>query len=170
VSVADVMSENVVTCRPFDTLLDATRAMLDAGAECVAVVAGDGSQRVVGALTYRDVVTAAAHDGRPLAEIQVRAALCSTPTLCESPALCAPEDSLTSTLERMRAHGRRHLAVADREGRLCGVVSLQDIATAVTRKGASEALPSQLQVCRTLAESGRAGGGTTPLRRAGGSE
>ena len=141
-TVERCMTADVQTCRPFDCLLDAARRMMDEGLGCLPVVAGDGSGRVVGMLTDRDVSMAAARDGDALRELQVRSAM------TVSVQSCAAHDSVSSVLEKMSAHGVSRLPVLDRNGRLRGLISLTDLAQAATR----EQEPTvHADVCRAVA-------------------
>jgi CBS domain-containing protein len=53
------------------TLSEAAEMMWDHDCGCLPVTAGDGSQRVVGMITDRDVRVAAQFHGKPLREIRV---------------------------------------------------------------------------------------------------
>jgi CBS domain-containing protein len=144
VSVRALMSTDVATCRPFDSLGDAAERMLRAGVGCLPVVAADGSQRVVGMLSDRDVSLAAARELRELSELSVRSAMTPGAVTCE------PSESLSQALERMREKGVRRLPVVD-HGQLVGLLSRADIARAVAEKRADLELPDALEICRALA-------------------
>ena len=57
--VEDLMTRSVGTCRPTDTLSSAAQLMWERDCGCVPVVSDDGSNRVVGMLTDRDICMAA---------------------------------------------------------------------------------------------------------------
>lgn len=147
-SVGALMSIDVATCRPFDSLADAARRMLTTGVGCLPVVAADDSQRVVGMLSDRDVSLAAARELRELSELRVRSAMTPGAVTCE------PSESISQALERMRARGVRRLPVVDRAGRLVGLLSRTDIARAVAEKRADVDLPDALEICQALATRG----------------
>ena len=145
-TVEKAMTQVVATCQPLDRLLDAAVAMIRDDVTALPVVAGDGSARAIGMLADRDVAMAAASDVRPLAEIQVRAAMTGLPPSC------APGDSLDSALAQMREHGVRRLAVVGDRGQLVGLISLSDVALAVTRGGLAGSSHAVHAVCQTLAD------------------
>jgi CBS domain-containing protein len=125
--VEDVMSRDVKTCRPGDTLESAARAMWEYELGCLPVL--DDHGRLAGMLTDRDIcMTACVHDAG-LSELTVEAALREDPVSGEVWS-CGPDDSLRAAAATMREYKVHRLPVVDREGRLVGLVSLSDLARA----------------------------------------
>ncbi len=124
--IADLMTRHVMTCAPEDPLNRAAELMWNYDCGCVPVV--DGERRVVGILTDRDVCMAAWTQGRPIQEIEVRAAMANEVYACLS------DDTIAEAEEIMRQHRVRRLPVVDVEGRLVGIVSLNDIARESARQ------------------------------------
>lgn len=118
--VKDVMSDEVLTARPDETLEQAVARMRDRACGCVPVT--DAGDRVIGILTDRDALMAALRAGKPLAEVPVAGAY-SAPAVC-----CDAADSLERAETLMRVNHVRRLPVVDSDRRLVGILSLTDLA------------------------------------------
>jgi CBS domain-containing protein len=149
VDVEHLMTHVVATCHPFDKLLDAAERLDREDLGCLPVVAGDGSDRLVGLLTDRDVSIAAARAQGVLEGLQVREAMGGAPVSCSA------RDSVLQVLERMGEHAIRRLPVTDRDGRLIGLISLADIALAVAHGEEGASQESRRGICRALARRSR---------------
>jgi CBS domain-containing protein len=124
--VSHMMSRNVETCRPKDSLAFAAGKMWDRDIGCLPVVDEDG--RVVGTVTDRDVCMAAYTQGRPLDAMYVESAM------ARNTYFCAPGDRVEDAVAAMRAHQVRRLPVVDPGGHLVGIVSLGDVALESARE------------------------------------
>jgi CBS domain-containing protein len=120
--VQDLMSRAVRTCSPRDTLERPAQSMWDSDIGAVPVV-NDGN-RVVGMLTDRDICMAAYTQGQPLHTIRVDRAM------ARHVVSCRPDDEIATAQKLMQCHQVRRLPVVDRQGRLVGVLSLNDLARA----------------------------------------
>jgi CBS domain-containing protein len=120
--IRDVMTTNVKTCRPSDSLDAAAQLMWEADCGCVPVV--DAGERVVGMITDRDVAMAAFFQGVPLRSSAVKTAMAATVLACR------PDDDVSVAAETMRANRVRRLPVIDERDVLVGIVSLNDLARA----------------------------------------
>ena len=118
--VKDLMAIDVKTCAAFNTLNTAAQTMWDNDIGCVPVV--DNDRRVIGMVTDRDVCMAAYIQGVPLTGSPV------TSAMSKQVFSCAPDDDIGSAEKLMREKQVRRLAVVDAQGRLAGVISLNDIA------------------------------------------
>ena len=120
--VAEVMTRTVATCREGETLDRAARLMWERRVGCLPVI--DEARRPLGVITDRDVCMGAYTQGRRLEEIPVAVAMSRPALTC----------SVTATVEQaerlMCEHALRRLVVVDREERVCGLLSLDDIARA----------------------------------------
>ena len=125
--VKDLMATDVKFCATHNTLNTAAQNMWDNDIGCVPVV--DKDHRVVGMLTDRDVCMAAYIQGVPLMGSLV------TSAMSKQVFSCAPDDDIASAEKLMREKQVRRLAVIDAQGRLAGIISLNDIA----REGEREA-------------------------------
>ena len=118
--VSELMIRDVATCLATDSLNRAAQTMWERRCGSVPVV--DGSERVVGMVTDRDVSMAAYTQGRRLDDIAVTLVMSHPVWTCPASATAEEAESL------MMAHGVHRLVVVDPDGRLAGVVSLDDIA------------------------------------------
>lgn len=135
--VRDVMIDDAATCGPNDSLHRAAELMWDHDCGFVPVVEG---HRLVGVLTDRDACMAAYTKGRPLARIRV------ADVMARDLETTTPDEDLAQAQRRMAASRVRRLPVV-LDGRLVGVVSLNDVARAA--RGRED--PVALEVGRTLA-------------------
>lgn len=125
--VRDLMTTNVRSCHPDDDLTVPGRIMWESDCGCVPVV--DLAQRPVGVITDRDVCMAAYFHGRALKNIPVEQAMSRDVVACE------PSDEAGAAERLMQSHQVRRLLVLDTQGRLVGIVSLNDLATRTQLRG-----------------------------------
>ncbi len=120
--VRDLMTRNVHHCGPGQPASDAARAMWDFDIGCVPVV--DAQWQPLGMITDRDICMATYTRGRPPSDIRVIDAM--------SPEIftCAESDTLATAERIMRERQVRRLPVVDEQGKLVGLLSLNDIALA----------------------------------------
>jgi len=144
--VSELMTRDVVSCKMDHPLSCSAKIMWDHDCGCVPIV--DDEQRVVGMITDRDICMGALSRGQPLHEIHVGHAATTS-------VICVPQDASLETAEAlMRKHQIRRLPVVDRESKLVGIVSMNDIARhmeATTTR--SNALSGDL-IAQTLAAIG----------------
>ena len=141
--IQELMSRNVLTCREGDSLERAANLMWDGDVGAVPVV--DAEARVVGMITDRDICMAAYTQGCRLADRSVHSAMSRDVITCSS------TDSASLAEEQMRRKQVRRLPVVD-DGRLVGIVSLNDLALAAgNRKGAKASRISLEEVATSLA-------------------
>ncbi len=115
----DIMTEAVELIGPDDTLQAAARRMRDIDTGFLPVADGE---RLVGALTDRDITIRAVAEGRDPASTLVREAMSDAP-------LYVYEDQEPDDAAALMAEMQiRRLPVVDRQNRLVGVVSLGDLA------------------------------------------
>jgi CBS-domain-containing membrane protein len=127
-TVEQLMTKEVRTCGPRDTLAAAAHQMWDG--DCGALPVVDGAERrVVGIITDRDICMAGCLDGRPLGQIPVEGVM-SRAVKC-----CDPGDELETAEAVMRSARVRRLPVVDASGQILGMLSLADIAREAGRKG-----------------------------------
>jgi len=133
--VEQLMTQDVRTCRPGDSLSAAAQLMWDGDCGCIPVVSDDGSKRVIGMVTDRDVCMATHFRGRAPREVSVDEAM-STGVR----AVGASED-LADAKAIMREAQVRRLPVVDEDQQLMGVLSLADLAQEADRKRKSKQSP-----------------------------
>jgi CBS domain-containing protein len=123
--VHELMTRNVATCTSRDSLAHAAQLMWDRDCGVVPVVDAHGC--AVGILTDRDVCMAAWTKGRPLSALRVEdAAAHLLYTIGE-------DDPIEVAEARMRAYQVRRLPVVGADGRLLGILSLNDLARHIRR-------------------------------------
>jgi len=119
-NVSDLMTQAVQSCGPNDNLQRAMQIMWERDCGIVPIVDDDG--KVVGMITDRDVAVAAYTQGRPLWQIAVSNAMAKqVHGVRES-------DSLEAVETLMRRVRVRRVPVLDGDGRLKGILSMNDLA------------------------------------------
>ena len=128
--VSEVMTRDVETVRPDQTVREAASFMLRADAGSIPVTEGD---RLIGMITDRDIaVRGVAHGHGP--ETPVR-------ELMSSGLVCARvDDDVEDAANKMSEAQVRRLPVIDEQERLCGILSLGDLAREADEECAEEAL------------------------------
>lgn len=151
-NVKDIMSMSVQTCVPQDSLAAAARLLWEHDCGCLPVV--DGDKRPKAMITDRDICMAAYTRGQPLAALRV------ADSMSTSVATCRQEDDLGTAARRMAKQQVRRLPVVDADGRLVGLLSLNDLvgasgessAARIADPAAAEALRVLVAVCRRRAK------------------
>lgn len=123
--VEALMTWDVHTCRPDDSLSRAAQLMWDHDCGSLPVIDDEG--RIVGMITDRDICMAAYTRGNALERIAVRSAMAQRVYTCQT------SDTVREAESIMRAHSIRRLPVVDMQERLLGLVSLNDIAREAKR-------------------------------------
>lgn len=118
--VQDLMTWDPESCTPHHDLSHASMIMWRRDCGIVPVVEG-GSNKLVGVITDRDICMATATKGRSPASITVGE------VMSRKPASCLPGDELRTALRRMAEARVRRIPVADTQGNLRGVVTLNDL-------------------------------------------
>jgi CBS domain-containing protein len=118
--VQDVMTKEVKTCAPETDLADVAMSMWMRDCGVLPVV--DERGQVIGMITDRDVCIATGCRRRDPATILVSEVMTR---LVHS---CSPEADLCEAIEIMRQKQVRRLPVINAAGKLCGILSLNDVA------------------------------------------
>jgi CBS domain-containing protein len=119
--VRDVMTTDLSCCLPEDTVIRAGRMMKFMDTGVVPVVDSDGSRKLVGIVTDRDLCLAVVAEGQDPKGMHVQRCM-TTPVVT-----CEPDDSVESVLDTMRENQIRRMPVVDKHGYVEGIVSLADI-------------------------------------------
>ena len=117
-----IYTPDVICCGPAASVQAAASLMRSKHTGDLVVVADPEEDRIpLGVITDRDIVIEVLANGLNPAVTAVR-------SLLRTPIVMAHEDEdVSEALERMRAHGIRRLPIVDGEGKLAGVVTLDDI-------------------------------------------
>ena len=124
--VSQLMTRNVVTCRPQDSLQDAAGKMWDEDIGCLPVLDAEG--HVIGIVTDRDACMAAYTQGRPLDAIAVESAM------ARQVFSCLPTDRISDVEAVMKERQVRRVPVIDETGHLHGLIAMNDIARESARE------------------------------------
>jgi len=128
--VSEVMTRDVQTVRPDQRVQDAASFMLSADAGSIPVTDGD---RLIGMITDRDIAVRGVAKGygpdTPVRELMTDDVICARDT-----------DDLEDVASKMSEAQVRRLPVIDENERLCGIVSLGDLARETNSESAHEAL------------------------------
>lgn len=117
--IREACTANPRFCGPESTLAEAAWILWEADCGVLPVVAPD--RRIVGIVTDRDLCMGAATKGRPATEIRVVEVMCAPVCTCSS------EESLQDALVAMRRWKMRRLPVVDSDGKLMGILSINDL-------------------------------------------
>lgn len=143
--VNELMQRRIATVHTNHHVADAARLMHERDCGCV-VVLGDGEQPL-GILTDRDISLAALRAGQSLDTIPIASAMSRTLFSC------TVDDTIETAERTMALHQVRRLPVIDRDGRMRGLIALDDIAREACRDIDLFAPPvSCAAVGRTLGE------------------
>jgi CBS domain-containing protein len=118
--VQEVMKSHIQSCRLHTSLAAAAAMMWDY--DCGALPVVNDAGHVLGMITDRDIAIAAATKGRPASEIAV------SEVISGNVYSCAQDDNIHAALKTMRHAKVRRLPVVNAEGRLQGILCMNDIA------------------------------------------
>ncbi len=109
---------DVLTLGPNERLADAIRILAEHRVGALVITNGDG--KIVGILSERDVVRVVAQKGAAALDLSVREAM--TPKV----KICNENHTVNEIMEIMTTGRFRHLPV-EKDGLLCGIVSIGDV-------------------------------------------
>lgn len=117
--IQSIMTTNVASCSP-DTNLAAAAGLLWEN-DCGWLPVADGEGKVIGVVTDRDLCMAVATRNQLASDIPVREAMTGAVHACNT------NDDVKSALRTMQSEKVLRLPVVNDEGRLQGVISMNDI-------------------------------------------
>ena len=117
----DIMSTSPVCVTPATPLDEAARLMKDQDVGMLPVVDSDGSTKLVGVVTDRDIAIRHVAEGHT-GSCRVREAMTEQITTCR------PADDVDDVMKAMGKEQVRRIPIVDERGSLVGVVSQADIA------------------------------------------
>ncbi|HEY9463588.1 MAG TPA: CBS domain-containing protein [Vicinamibacterales bacterium] len=124
-TVKELQTSDVKTVSPDTDLAVVARLMWEGDCGAVPVVTED--RKVIGMITDRDICIAAATRAKPPAEIRAGDVITN-----HGVHAVKPDDDVRVAMRTMRKHKVRRLPVVDREQRLAGIVSINDLAIAAS--------------------------------------
>jgi CBS domain-containing protein len=119
---ADIMTENPECVTPDVSLADAARKMRDLDVGIIPVVESEGSRRLRGVITDRDIAIRAVADGRDASTTRVSEVMTTRVETCNK------NDPVQNVLRVMEREQVRRVPITDREGRLVGIIAQADVA------------------------------------------
>jgi CBS domain-containing protein len=117
--VQEIMTRNAKSCLPEISLATAAKLMWDYDCGVIPVV-GE-TEQVLGLITDRDIAIAVATKNRLASEITVGEVASGNVYAC------APGDDVQTALKTMRREQVRRLPVLGPEGKLAGILSINDV-------------------------------------------
>ncbi|MCG3773970.1 MAG: Hypoxic response protein 1 [Nitrospira sp.] len=130
--VREIMSSNVVTVGPTATLEEAARRMKQWNVGMLPV--SDDGSRALGVITDRDIATRGMMEGRDPKTTKIQDVMTANVIGCGE---AQPIEDAVQILEQAQI---RRLVVMDDGGRICGIVSLGDIAQRADKEMAGAVL------------------------------
>jgi CBS domain-containing protein len=138
--VHHIMTPDVQSCAPETTIRQVARLMSEGACGIIPVV--DAHGKVAGVVTDRDICMALVDTARRPADVPAREVMAARVYSC------GPDDDVRSALETMTKFKVRRLPVIDADGRLRGMLSMDDI---IVRALAPDA-PTSSDIVRSLRE------------------
>jgi len=118
--VKDLQTSDVHACGPDTNLAAAAQIMWDC--DCGAVPVVNEDRTLLGMITDRDICIASTTRSVQPADIRVRDVMSSGNVYS-----CRPEDDVRSALSTMGTQRVRRLPVVDRQNKLVGILSINDL-------------------------------------------
>ena len=141
-TVKELMTSPVSTCRGNACVGEAARIMLEDNCGCLPVV--DAHGRLTGILTDRDVCLAVGRHQQP-SKTPVREAMTSQIVACET------DDHIDRVLVLMKENRVRRIPVVDKRGAVKGLISIDDVirntGTAIGRLPAEAVMDVLRHIC-----------------------
>lgn len=133
--IGEVLTRRVAVARPNEPLLDAIRRMRQEHVGALVVVDDSGgTRRPMGMLTDRDIVVGVfAQDESHVTTLDV------DDVMTPEPVTATADEDVGEVLRRMRSFSVRRVPVVDASGTLEGIVSLDDVFSALSEELAEAA-------------------------------
>ncbi len=116
---SDIMTRNVVTCTPYNTVTQVAQLMHRHNIGSIPVV--ENGNTLVGIITDRDITTRVVASGFDSKTIHV------STVMTDHPVTCRPEDDLETARSRMSEHQIRRLPIVGPDGHLVGIITQADL-------------------------------------------
>lgn len=121
----DVMTRDVVTCTPENTVVDAARLMKTEDIGPILVVDNEANNTLVGIITDRDIVLKVVADGQDVNSAPVG------DVMSKKLVTCRTDDDVNVAMKAMAQFQLRRIPVVEDNMRLVGIISQADVATRV---------------------------------------
>jgi CBS domain-containing protein len=137
--VREMMTRDVTTCRFETNLAQVVKLLWEQDCGVLPVVTSDG--KVSGMITDRDVCVALATRGQTADRIAVH------DVIAETAYTCSVDDDAMVALKTMKSQRVRRLPVVDAEGRLKGILSLNDVMMHAGAASPTEIVSTMASIC-----------------------
>ncbi len=121
----DVMTKDVVTCTPENTIAEVARLMKTEDIGPVLIVDNEQSKTLVGIVTDRDIVVKAIADGKDVKTTRVG------DVMSKKLVTCRADDDVDVAMKSMAQFQLRRIPVVGENMKLLGIISLAYVATRV---------------------------------------
>ena len=119
----DVMTKDPACCVSSDTVEQCAEMMKTHDVGSMPVVENEGSRRLVGIITDRDVTVKVVGEGLDPKATRVG------DIMSREPVVARPDEELDQAMEQMRDRQIRRIPVVDEQHRLVGIIAQADVAT-----------------------------------------
>jgi CBS domain-containing protein len=133
--VNEAMSSPVKCCNPSTSLDAVARMMWEGNCGSIPVVSDDN--RPLGIITDRDIAMAAMLNHQPLWAIPAARVIEGQRLTC-----CSERESIEDCVAKMEQSRVRRILVTDRDGALCGIVSMGDAVAFTERDTDNDQVPA----------------------------
>jgi CBS domain-containing protein len=124
-AVRDLMTSNIETCSPNDSIQDAAAIMAQKNVGVLPVTAGNGSRKLIGVVTDRDIAVRGVANGLPPTT--------AVEQVMSPPMVTVKPDASANECQRlMESNQVRRVIVTDDDGDAIGIVAQADIARALS--------------------------------------
>ena len=122
-TASDIMTKNPSCVTPETRISEAAKMMRDSEVGILPVVEKEGSKKLVGVITDRDIAVRCVAEGHDSSKCPVREAMSTdVETARES-------DDVESVMNRMASEQVRRIPIVDDRGQLVGIVAQADVMT-----------------------------------------
>ena len=122
---SDVMTKDIVTCTPQNTIVEVARLMKTEDIGPILIVDNEQSRTLVGIMTDRDIVIKVIADGQDPKTTPVGEAMSKKLVSCH------PHDDVDVAMKAMAEFQLRRIPVVGENMTLLGIISQADVATRV---------------------------------------
>lgn len=122
---SDVMTKDVVTCTPENTIVEAAQLMKTEDIGPILIVDNEASRTLVGIVTDRDIVLKVVAEGQDPNTARVEGAMSKKLVTCRA------DDDVDVAMQAMAQYQLRRIPVVEDNMRLVGIISQADVATRV---------------------------------------
>ena len=121
----DVMTQDPACCLPDELVIDVAQLMLDEDVGSVPVIEDEGTKKLIGIVTDRDLALKVVAEGRDPKSTKV------ADVMTRQVVTCYADDSLQKALDAMSEHQLRRIPVVDKGEHIVGIIAQADVATRV---------------------------------------